>query len=201
MAITWFYGISDPSSSAVDTPSIELIKEKTGVVITREGEGSYNVHNGTLQFPDMPEPANVLIHDTLGQCLIFVDVEHHFFCSINEKKMQEGYRISYNSIDWINNMIWQKEDGQFVSVAESASSSREMYRLFNIPYYGKNDSTKDKIMVFPAFYSSYHNSTRYGYITNTYIQCEKAYQPGLKLLDEKGRKFVSLGAYLLYQMG
>lgn len=199
MAMIWFNGVPDPSSSTRDTLSLQLIKEKTGVVITEGGSNSYNVYDATIQFPDMSEPASIMFHDSIGTCLIFVDAENHFFASVNERAMTGSPPQSGNSINWLNNLICEKEDGEFLSIAERTSGSREMYRAFNIPYYAREDSTKDKMTILPAYYASPQTSIRYGYIKNTYIQYERTYQPGLRLVDEKGRKFVTLGTYLLYQ--
>lgn len=69
---------------------------------------------------------------------------------------------------------------------------------FNIPYRTNNKPTAQTITILPAYV---YNDYTSGYSKNLYINYDRAFDTGLKFVDQNNNEFVTLGGYLLYYNG
>ena len=78
-------------------------------------------------------------------------------------------------------------------------TNRYWHEAFNIPYKTNNKPTAQTIKILPAYvYNSDDNTL--GYSKNLYINYDRAFNTGLKFIDQNGNRFVTLGSYLLYKV-
>ena len=72
--------------------------------------------------------------------------------------------------------------------------------IFNIPYRTNNKPTAQTIKMLPAYvYGNDDDVDTLGYSKNLYINYDRAFDTGLKFIDQNGNEFITLGGYLLYK--
>lgn len=187
MSLVWFSSAPfNSSSEQTDLDTIALIKKKTGVVITRVNSSEANI-----KFPDMDKRTITCtsMSDSTGVC--FVDVENHFFVYATPN---DAANIFTNVIgSWIRAMAYEI-DGKLHYI--SSLGNYKVCDVFNTPKESKPNTSKDSLRIVPAF-----SSFGYGFIKNLFINYDRFFYPGEKIIDDSGNVFVALGGYFLYYNG
>lgn len=71
---------------------------------------------------------------------------------------------------------------------------------FNIPYGTNKKPTAQTIKILPAYIYTDGDGTS-GYSKNLYINYDRAFDTGLKFVDQNNNEFITIGGYLLYYNG
>ena len=182
MSLVWF------SSAQKDSDTSALIEEKTGLVIERD---LYN-SNVYIKFPDMSE--NTVIeckemNSPMGVC--FVDVENHFFAYGVPHEDAKTFNKSFGT--WMYAMIYEI-DGIIYNIP--VNSGDLICEIFNTPKGTNANTSKDSFCIVPAY-----SSTGYGFIKNLFVNYDRFFNPGQKIIDDSGNVFITLGGYFLYYNG
>lgn len=188
MSLVWFSSAPfNTSSEQTDLDTIALIEEKTGVVITRD------LYNGRvkIKFPDTEntEITCKSMDNKTGVC--FVDVENHFFAY----GVPGDYAHSFTSPlpEWMYAMVYEIDSIIYNIPADSAYGACD---IFNAPQKTNANTLKDSFRIYPAY-----SMFGYGVIKNLFINYDRFFDPGQKIIDDSGNVFVTLGGYLLYYNG
>ena len=188
MSLVWFSSAPfNSSSKQTDLDTIALIEEKTGVVITRD------LYNGRVEikFPDMEDTEITCesMSSPMGVC--FVDVENHFFAYGVPDDKAHSFMNSLSQ--WMYAMVYEI-DGILYSIP--VGSAYVAYEIFNAPRETRANTSKDSFHIYPAY-----SMFGYGLIKNLFINYDRFFDPGQKIIDDSGNVFVTLGGYLLYYNG
>ena len=187
MSLVWFSSApfnTDSDQTELDT--IALIKEKTGVVIVRVDSSRVNI-----KFPDMEKETITCMkmYITTGVC--FVDVENHFFAYAISSDNAHAFTNSLGP--WMYAMAYEI-DGAFYNIPVNASY--RVCEIFNAPNETSANTSKDSFRIFPAY-----STFGYGVIKNLFINYDRFFDPGQKIIDDSGNVFITLGGYFLYYNG
>lgn len=219
-------GWNEPYRKAnTNQKAFELIKEKTGLELTLTSEThndwSYYQNNGIsntadykvdFKFPDM-ETAQMckiglitdLFPDDSQMPICFVDVESHFFAIISpywymSNANDKGYQNERYVRNFIFSMVYEGSDGSLKS-GSTMYYNTYFYNHVNISSWNNmSDETIESLTIVPAFWTCYGDihSDR---IKNMYVNYDRKFKPGQKIIDNSGNVFVTLGDYLLYYNG
>lgn len=179
---------------------IALIKEKTGLEITRLDSVSYD-----MRFPDMANAKKVrLNYDFSSTGTIFIDAANHFL----EYAVGDGVSVISYFSSMYRNFIFDY-NGELGSMCPD-SNIKWSYTNTSLDsdfYISENDSTDQNITLLPLrVRGSYRNEANTenvwfrAFVKNVYMNYERRFQPNLKFIDQNGNKFVTLGGYLLYKV-
>ena len=205
--------------------AFELIKEKTGLELTltsdTHNDWSYYQNNGIsnesdykvdFKFPDM-ETAQMckiglitdLFSDDSQMPICFVDVENHFFAIISpywymSVNYEKGYQYHNYVHNFIINIIYEDTDG-FLKNGIIDNTNLILNDYVNICRYNEmSDDALESFTIVPAFWVA-HPDTYGVFIKNMYVNYVRKFKPGLKIIDDSGNVFITLGDYLLYYNG
>ena len=226
MSLVWFRipAYLDNSSSyynqvKTNQKAFELIKEKTGLELTLTNNNwTYYENNGfpdeckvDFKFPDM-ETAQMceidlitdLFSDDSQMPICFVDVESHFFAIISPYwYMSNDSSKGYQSRHYVHVFI-------FVMVYEGSDRSlKNGVTHYNTYFYNHvnissgndmSDETIESLTIVPAFWAC-RGDIHSDRIKNMYVNYDRKFKPGQKIIDNSGNVFVTLGDYLLYYNG
>lgn len=205
--------------------AFKLIKEKTGLELTltsgTHNDWTYYQNNSIssalnyevdFKFPDM-ETAQMctiglitdLFSDDSQMPICFVDVESHFFAIISpywymSHESNDGYQSTGHVCDFIFSMVYEGSDGSLKS-GINMQYGTYFYDHANISSWNRvSDETIESLTIVPAFWTCCDNihSDR---IKNMYVNYDRKFKPGQKIIDNSGNVFVTLGDYLLYYNG
>lgn len=180
---------------------LALIKEKTGLEITRHDASSYE-----MRFPDMGNAKNVYLYnafDTRGT--LFIDANNHFFAHA----IGNGFGVISRFNSMYSNFIFDY-NGELGNMCATSNTDWRYTNtsLDDTNYISENDSTKQDIILVPlrvrGTYRNEDNTENLGFrafVKNAYINYERRFQPGLKFIDQNRNEFITLGGYLLYYNG
>lgn len=181
MSLVWF------SSAQEDSDTIALIEEKTGVVITRD------LYNGRVEikFPDTEDIEITCKQMSSPMGICFVDVENHFFAY----GVPNDRAHSFNEAipDWMYAMVYEIDGIIYNIPADSVYTTCD---AFNAPKKTNANTSKDSFRIYPVY-----SIFGYGVIKNLFINYDRFFDPGQKIIDDSGNVFVTLGGYLLYYNG
>ena len=127
--------------------------------------------------------------------VVLIDDNNHLFILTLQDYMNKGASASPSRpmTSWGIFMILDL-DGLLCIV----KTNRYWHEAFNIPYKTNNKPTAQTIKILPAYVYNDDNNTL-GYSKNLYINYDRAFNTGLKFIDQNGNRFVTLGGYLLYK--
>ena len=187
MSLVWFSSAPfNESSDQTELDTIALIKKKTGVVIVRVDSTRVNI-----KFPDTEKKTIACwsMSSSIGVC--FVDVENHFFAY----GVPDGNAHNFSNpfSPWMYAMVYEI-DGIIYDIP--VGGNYRTYEIFNAPKDTNANTSKDSFCIFPAF-----SSFGYGVIKNLFINYDRFFDPGQKIIDDSGNVFVTLGGYFLYYNG
>ena len=187
MSLVWFSGKGTGADGEGDSKTLALIEEKTGVVIKRD---TYRA--GTIKFPDMPEEriSCYEMDEPMGVC--FVDVENHFFAHALPHEDAKTFDKALGS--WMYAMVYEI-NGEIWDIDVDNSRIR-ICDLFNVPSQTCPNTSKDSFCIIPAY-----STTGYGFIKNLFVNYDRFFNPGQKIIDDSGNVFITLGGYFLYYNG
>lgn len=177
-----------------------LIKEKTGLEITRQDSVTYE-----MRFPDMENAKHVrLNYDFSVAGTIFIDAANHFLAYV----IGNGVSVITYFSSMYRNFIFDY-NGELGSMCVD-SNVRWSYTNTSLDsdfYISENDSTEQNITLVPLrVQGTYRNEANTdnlmfrAFVKNVYMNYERRFQPGLKFIDQNGNRFVTLGGYLLYKV-
>ena len=127
------------------------------------------------------------------------DSTHLFIITTQAMFMSLGNRMPSDYTSFNHDVFIVDTNGTLVNIKTLGESVQE-YEVFNMPYNDKRfDDTSDSITLFPAFFYNDDNDNK-GFIKNMYIEYERAFQGGLKFIDQNGNRFMTLGGYFLYKI-
>lgn len=217
---------SNYSNVKTNQKAFELIKEKTGLELTLTSEThndwTYYENNGIsrtseykvdFKFPDM-ETAQMckiglitdLFSDDSKMPICFVDVENHFFAIISpywymSHDSNKGYQGDNHHVrNFIFAMVYEGSDGSLKS-GVPRSYSTYFFNHVNISRWNDmSDETIESLTIVPVFWTCSEN-TRSDRIKNMYVNYDRKFKPGQKIIDNSGNVFVTFGDYLLYYNG
>ena len=147
-------------------------------------DGSYAAHGSTLMSGASAST----------EWFVLIDDSNHFFMITYGYKMNQGSGVSLSgSLESYLDIIIVDIDG----APDNIPVTREWYYAFNIPYNAHNSQAAQTIKILPAYVYAYNSK---GYSKNLYINYDRAFDTGLKFIDQNGNRFVTLGGYLLYKV-
>ena len=187
MSLVWFSGKA-AFDGETDSKTLALIEEKTGVVITRN-----TYRSADIKFPDMSETTRIScleMRNSMGVC--FVDVENHFFAYALPH--EDAKTFDKPLIQWMRAMVYEI-DGKIWGV-DVDSDRINVCDLFNVPSTTRPNTSKDSFCIIPAY-----STTGYGFIKNLFVNYDRFFNPGQKIIDDSGNVFITLGGYFLYYNG
>ena len=127
--------------------------------------------------------------------VVLIDDSNHLFILTQQYMMNNGAGISPSDLMASNwNFMILDIDG----ILRIVTTNRFWYDAFNIPYRTNNKQTAQTIKILPAYV--YDGDTS-GYSKNLYINYDRAFDTGLKFVDQNNNEFITLGGYLLYYNG
>lgn len=127
--------------------------------------------------------------------VLLIDDSNHLFILTQPYYMNNGCNtLPSNSMtsSWVFMIL--DLDG-LLSIVPVNSYWRD---TFNIPYGTNNKPTAQTIKILPAYV---YADTSKGYSKNLYINYDRAFDTGLKFVDQNNNEFITLGGYLLYYNG
>ena len=146
-------------------------------------DGSYVDHGSTL----------ISSASVITDWVVLIDDSNHFFALTYGYKMNKGGDVSIGDVlkSYLDIMIVDID-----GAPDNIPGVREWYYAFNIPYSAYNNQAAQTIKILPAYVYAYN---RKGYSKNLYINYDRAFDTGLKFIDQNGNEFITLGGYLLYK--
>ena len=144
-----------------------------------------------IKFPDMEEKTIICDGMSASMGVCFVDVENHFFAYAIPDERAKTINISFES--WMFAMVYEI-DGILYDIP--VNSAYGVCELFNAPKYTNANTSKDSFCIFPAY-----SMIGYGIIKNLFINYDRFFDPGQKIIDDSGNVFITLGGYFLYYNG
>lgn len=127
--------------------------------------------------------------------VVLIDDSNHFFMLTYAYKMNQGGGGSLDGgVSSCSDLMIVDIDG----TPHIVPSTYDWYYAFNIPYSAYNNHAAQTIKILPAYVYAY---SRKGYSKNLYINYDRAFDTGLKFVDQNNNEFITLGCYLLYYNG
>ena len=203
--------------------AFKLIKEKTGLELTltsdTHNDWTYYRNNGIsgtyykvdFKFPDMETAQmceigliSTLYSDDSWMPICFVDVESHFFAIISPYKYmssdRDGYQYAHLVHNFIFSMVYECSDGSLKN-GVALNHDTCFYHHLNISCKNEmSDETIESLIIVPAFWTCY-DDIHSDHIKNMYVNYDRKFKPGQKIIDNSGNVFITLGDYLLYYSG
>lgn len=187
-----------PNESITDFFS--RIKTETGAIVTcnLDSDGSaFAIPKITFSDGSYVDHGNTLISGASASTdwVVLIDDSNHFFMLTYAYKMYQGGGVSISSTV---GSYWDIMIVDIDGAPDNIPETREWYLGFNIPYSAYNNYAAQTIKILPAYVYAYN---RKGYSKNLYINYDRAFDTGLKFIDQNGNEFITLGGYLLYYNG
>ena len=178
------------------------IKKQTGVTIDYKAASEDNLTITKITFSDGTyyENANIIAIGRRVEWIAVVDDSTHLFIITTQAMfMSLGNRTTSDYTSFNHDVFIVDTNGTLVNIKTLGESVQD-YEVFNIPYNTQRfGGTSNSITLVPAFF--YYRAKEYkGFIKNMYIEYERAFQGGLKFIDQNGNRFMTLGGYLLYKI-
>ena len=127
--------------------------------------------------------------------VVLIDDSNHLFILTQPYYMNNGASISPSGSISSSFVIMILDLDGLLQIITTNSFWRD---TFNIPYGTNNKPTAQTIKILPAYV---YNDVTSGYSKNLYINYDRAFDTGLKFVDQNNNEFITLGGYLLYYNG
>ena len=147
------------------------------------------------------ENSNIMLIGQRVEWIAVVDDSTHLFIITTQAMFIDlGDRSTDEPVTRMHDVFIVDINGTLINIKTISGYNNYGYHLFNIPYSTKHFSgTSNSITLVPAFF--YKDDGNYkGFIKNMYIEYERAFQGGLKFIDQNGNRFMTLGGCLLYKI-
>lgn len=173
------------------------IKQRTGLELEALDSGNYGIKTFNMRFPDMETGQKIGLEYLNTSGTFFIDVDNHFLCYTTETGAGD-----YSYVDDLYKVFVVDYNGKLANICYT--TDRRWGDAMNAAGdYAENDSSKSNITLVPLRTYAYNslndaNNVR-GFVKKCYVNYERKFQKGLKLIDGNGNKFVTLGGYLLYK--
>lgn len=183
------------TANCSESELLTTIKQRTGLELEALDSGSYGIQKFNMRFPDMETAQSVNLEYLNSTGTFFIDADNHFLCYSIASGMG-----SYSYVDDLYKVLVFDCNGKLCNVCYS--DDQNWGNTMNVmSYYAEDDSSKSKITLCPLRVvagNMVSNSVK-GFVKKCYVNYERKFQKGLKLIDGNGNKFVTLGGYLLYK--
>ena len=188
--------IKKPNESITDFFS--RIETETGVIVTcnLNSNGTFAIPKITFSDGSYVDRESYLVTGASANTdwVVLIDDSNHFFMLTYEYDMNKGGDVALSSAI---QSYWTTIIVDIDGAPNNIPGTREWYYAFNIPYSAYNNPTAQTIKILPAYVYAYNSK---GYSKNLYINYDRAFDTGLKFVDQNGNRFVTLGGYLLYKV-
>ena len=178
------------------------IKKQTGVTIDYKASSEDHLTITKITFSDGTyyENANIIDIGRRVEWIAVVDDSTHLFIITTQAMfMSLGNRTTSDNTSFNHDVFIVDTNGTLVNI-KTLDESVQDYEVFNIPYNAQRfGGTSNSITLVPAFFYYYDKGYK-GFIKNMYIEYERAFQGGLKFIDQNGNRFMTLGGYFLYKI-
>ena len=136
--------------------------------------------------------------DIKSDWVVLIDDSNHLFILTQPHHMNQGASASPSSPMTSCGIFMILDLDGLLCIFKT---NRYWHEAFNIPYKTNNKPTAQTIKILPAYvYNNTDDVDTLGYSKNLYINYDRAFNTGLKFIDQNGNRFVTLGGYLLYKV-
>ena len=186
------------TANVSESELLTIIKQRTGLELESSDSGSGGVKTFSMRFPDMETAQSIKLGYFNESGTLFIDADNHFFCYSAASGTE-----NYSYVDDLYKDFVFDFNGKLANICYSTKRSWGV--VMNVEgVYAEDDSSKSNITLCPLRAYAYNElngaNNVQEFVKNCYVNYERKFQKCLKFIDQNGKRFVTLGGYILYKV-